>query len=187
MRRFSLTSLLSESLRGHQGWGRQWRDPQPKAAYDVVIALDFDWTRLGAERLRLLERWVDRRGGGLVLVAEDAGEPVGFLFALPDYNEAFRHLRGSLVSRGLLRALPYFLNWRTPRYLRCLTLGVIAKHRGRGIEAAMLASALTASLRLGFIRGEASWILEDNIAVQRTIGLFGGEVYKRYRVYERAV
>ena len=37
MRRFSLTSLLSESLRGHQGWGRQWRDPQPKAAYDVVI------------------------------------------------------------------------------------------------------------------------------------------------------
>lgn len=124
---------------------------------------------------------------GLALVAEDAGEPVGFLFALPDYNEAFRHLRGSLLSRGLLRALPYFLNWRTPRYLRCLTLGVVAKHRGRGIEAAMLASALTTSLHMGIIRGEASWILEDNLAVQRTIGLFGGEVYKRYRVYERAV
>jgi GNAT superfamily N-acetyltransferase len=124
---------------------------------------------------------------GLALVAEKGQEPVGFLLAMPDYNEPFRHLRGSLWSRGLFRALPYFLGWRTPRYLRCLTLGVVAKYRGRGIEAAMLAEALTASLRLGFIRGEASWILEDNIAVQRTIGLFGGEVYKRYRVYERPV
>jgi GNAT superfamily N-acetyltransferase len=124
---------------------------------------------------------------GLAFVAQNSKEPVGFLFALPDYNEAFRHLRGSLVSRGLLKALPYFLNWRRPRYLRCLTLGVIAECRGRGIEAAMLAEALTTSLRMGFVRGEASWILEDNIAVQRTIGLFGGEVYKRYRVYERAV
>ena len=51
----------------------------------------------------------------------------------------------------------------------------------------MLAEALDASLRLGIQRGEASWILEDNTAVQRTIALFGGEVYKRYRIYERAV
>lgn len=124
---------------------------------------------------------------GLAFVAENAEEPVGFLLAMPDFNEAFRHVRGSLLSPGLLRALPYLLNWRTPRYVRCLTLGVIGKYRNRGIEAAMLAEALTTSLRMGFIRGEASWILEDNEPVQRTIGLFGGEVYKRYRVYERAV
>jgi GNAT superfamily N-acetyltransferase len=124
---------------------------------------------------------------GLAFVAEKADRPVGFLLAMPDYNEAFRHLRGSLLSRGLLRALPYFLHWRRPRYVRCLTLGVVAEYRSRGIEAAMLAEALTTSLRMGFVRGEASWILEDNIAVQRTIGLFGGEVYKRYRVYERPV
>ncbi|OYX86348.1 MAG: sarcosine oxidase subunit beta [Azorhizobium sp. 32-67-21] len=37
MRRFSLSSLLSESLNAHQGWGRQWRNPAPKAAYDAII------------------------------------------------------------------------------------------------------------------------------------------------------
>ncbi|OYW56565.1 MAG: sarcosine oxidase subunit beta [Rhizobiales bacterium 12-68-15] len=37
MRRFSLSSLLSESLNAHQGWGRQWRSPAPKAAYDAII------------------------------------------------------------------------------------------------------------------------------------------------------
>ncbi len=124
---------------------------------------------------------------GLAFVAEKAGEPVGFLLAMPDYNQAFKHLRGSLVAPGLLRALPYFLGWRTPRYVRCLTLGVVGKYRNRGIEAAMLAEALTTSLNRGFVRGEASWILEDNEPVKRTIGLFGGEVYKRYRIYERPV
>ncbi|GGK42552.1 sarcosine oxidase subunit beta family protein [Salinarimonas ramus] len=37
MRRFNLASLLSEATRGHTGWGRQWRSPEPKASYDVII------------------------------------------------------------------------------------------------------------------------------------------------------
>jgi sarcosine oxidase, subunit beta len=35
--KYSLFSLLRESLSGHQHWPAQWRDPAPKAAYDVVI------------------------------------------------------------------------------------------------------------------------------------------------------
>jgi len=124
---------------------------------------------------------------GLAFVAETPEGPVGFLLAMPDFNEALKPLRGRLFSWGLFKALPYFLGWKPTKYVRCITLGVTAKARGRGIEAAMLAEALTTCLRLGYQRGEASWILEDNTAVQRTIGLFGGEVYKRYRVYERPV
>ena len=37
MRRFSLASLVWEAFNGHQGWPRQWRNPAPKPAYDVVI------------------------------------------------------------------------------------------------------------------------------------------------------
>ena len=37
MRRFSLLSLLKEATNAHQGWERQWRAPEPKAAYDAVI------------------------------------------------------------------------------------------------------------------------------------------------------
>ncbi len=37
MRRFSVTSLLAEALNAHRGWPRQWRSPEPKAGYDVVI------------------------------------------------------------------------------------------------------------------------------------------------------
>jgi sarcosine oxidase, subunit beta len=37
MRRFSLASLVSEAFNGHRGWPRQWRNPAPKPAYDIVI------------------------------------------------------------------------------------------------------------------------------------------------------
>jgi GNAT superfamily N-acetyltransferase len=155
----------------NQAWEKNWGFvPMTEAEIDFM-----------AERLRPLLT------EGLAFVAEKPEGPVGFLLAMPDFNEAFRPLRGRLLSPGLFAALPYLLGWKVPKYLRCVTLGVTAKQRGRGIEAAMLAEALATSLRMGFERGEASWILEDNTAVQRTIGLFGGEVYKRYRVYERQV
>ncbi len=124
---------------------------------------------------------------GLAMVAETPQGPSGFLLAMPDFNEALQPLRGRFLSPGLWRAIPYFLGAKRPKYLRCVTLGVVPQCRGRGIEAAMLSEVLNASLRLGFQRGEASWILEENTAVQRVIGLFGGVVYKTYRIYECAV
>jgi hypothetical protein len=107
------------------------------------------------------------------------------MLAMPDFNEAFLPLRGRLLSPGLLRAAPYLLGWKAPQYVRCVTLGVTAKARGRGIEAAMLAEGVFTALRLGIQRCEASWILEDNVPVIRMIELFGGKVYKTYRIYER--
>ena len=35
--RYSALRLIKESLTGHKGWGPQWRDPDPKDAYDYVI------------------------------------------------------------------------------------------------------------------------------------------------------
>lgn len=124
---------------------------------------------------------------GLTQIALNGHEPVGFLLASSDFNEAFQPLKGRILSPGLFQALPYLLQWKVPRYCRVLTLGVSAGYRGRGIEAAMLTQGLRTGFRLGFKRVESSWILEDNTAVQRVIALFGGEPYKTYRLYEKAV
>ena len=34
---FSFASLLRNAFSGHQNWTRQWRNPQPKPAYDAII------------------------------------------------------------------------------------------------------------------------------------------------------
>ena len=35
--RFSGFRVIKEALTGHKGWGPQWRDPEPKPHYDIII------------------------------------------------------------------------------------------------------------------------------------------------------
>jgi sarcosine oxidase subunit beta len=35
--KFSFVNLARQALSGHSGWGPQWRSPEPKPAYDIVI------------------------------------------------------------------------------------------------------------------------------------------------------
>lgn len=37
MSNYSIVSLIKNAFSHHENWGRAWRDPAPKAAYDVVI------------------------------------------------------------------------------------------------------------------------------------------------------
>ena len=37
MTRYSAWAVFKNGLNGQKGWSRQWRDPEPKKAYDVVI------------------------------------------------------------------------------------------------------------------------------------------------------
>jgi GNAT superfamily N-acetyltransferase len=131
-----------------------------------------------AERLKLLLL------EGLVWLAETPTEPVGFLLALPDFNQAIKPLRGRLCSPALFRFLPYLFGWKRPSRVRVIVLGVKERFRNRGIEAAMLAEGLKTGARAGFTECEASWVLEENEKVRRVIELFGGTPYKIYRLYE---
>ena len=37
MQKFSIWSLLRNAVSYHEGWERQWRSPEPKREYDVVV------------------------------------------------------------------------------------------------------------------------------------------------------
>jgi sarcosine oxidase subunit beta len=37
MTRYSAWSVFINGLTGQKGWTRAWRDPEPKATYDIVI------------------------------------------------------------------------------------------------------------------------------------------------------
>ena len=118
-------------------------------------------------------------------IVETETEAVGFLLALPDYNVAFKPMRGHLASLGLFKALPYLLNWRRPPLARVITLGVIEKYRGKGLESVMLFEGLKVGFDAGLKEAEASWILEDNEMMNRLMEVYAGRVYKRYRLYEK--
>lgn len=132
-------------------------------------------------------RWMARRlrpvlVPELVRVAELGGRAVGFAFALPNYNEAFKHMGGRLLPLGWLK---FLRQRRRIQGARLLTLGVLEGYRRRGIESLLCWDCLQAARRLGYRRGEMSWVLEDNLPVIAMARKVGARPYKRYRMYQR--
>jgi hypothetical protein len=120
----------------------------------------------------------------MTLIAEKDGQPAGFMGLIPDFNFVLKHMNGRLNPLSIARALYYS---RRIKDLRVMLLGIKKEFRNRGVEALMFREGYKPILKGNYGRVEFSWILEDNIPVQRTIEMIGGELYKKYRIYEKPV
>jgi GNAT superfamily N-acetyltransferase len=118
----------------------------------------------------------------LVLMAEVSGRLIGFLFALPDINQALRHTRSRFLPLLLFNIL---YHRRSIRSMRVVLLGVLAEFRTAGVAAALYTEVIRRGLRLGYHDCEMSWVLDDNVQMIRSIELLGGRRFKTYRIYER--
>jgi hypothetical protein len=118
------------------------------------------------------------------------GEPAAVALAVPNLNAMIGDLRGKLGPIGLARLL-WRLKVRGPRSARLVILGIRKKYRHvrtyMGLSAYLYAEMHDAGKRLGITEGELSWTLEDNGRINAGIHMMGGERYKTYRVYEKAI
>ncbi len=127
----------------------------------------------------------------LLLIAEVRGEPAAFALALPDVNQAIKKVKdGKLFPFGLLKIL-----WnvkgpgrkKTINRCRVLTLGIKKQYRELGVGPLLYAEYYKRGPAAGYPVGEASWILEDNIPMNKALGHMCGERTKVYRIYEKAI
>ncbi|MFS8637410.1 MAG: GNAT family N-acetyltransferase [Gemmatimonadota bacterium] len=120
----------------------------------------------------------------LCAIAEVDGEPVGFALALPDFNQALKHVNGRLFPFGIFKLLWYRRKIDT---LRVLTLGLKPGYRQKGIDAMLYLHIFREGVAAGFKQAECSWILEDNWDMRRGLERMGARVYKTYRIYEKTL
>ncbi len=112
------------------------------------------------------------------------GRSVGFALALPDVNQVLRKLNGRLFPFGILKALWY---GRRIRRMRVITLGLLEEYRGKGVDALLYLDMIEKGASRGIEFAELSWVLEDNEAMRKPLERLGGEVYRRYRLYDVAL
>jgi GNAT superfamily N-acetyltransferase len=119
-----------------------------------------------------------------VLFAELDGKPAAFHLALPDFNQVLIKMGGSLFPFGWLK----FLTERK-KIDRCrsMALGVLPEFRKRGLDAVLYYEAMKEGVRIGHKWAEFSWMLEDNLDILKPLEVFGGRVYRRYRLVCRKV
>jgi len=120
----------------------------------------------------------------IVILAEDAGKPVGFAFALPNYNEVLIRLNGRITPLALLK---FFYYKRRIEGVRAVVFGILKEYRNSGVSY-LLYSQFEKNIKAkGYKWGETSWQLEDNEAVNKFVMSIGGKIYKKYRIYEKRI
>jgi hypothetical protein len=127
--------------------------------------------------------------GDYIAIAEYKGEPAAMAVSLPNINDWIRGLDGRLLPFGWAK-LGWNLMARPPRSIRMPLMGVKKAFHGSSLGGilgmAAIARVRSFHVSRGTMKGELSWILEDNTRMRRMIETFGGRPYKTYRIYERA-
>jgi hypothetical protein len=125
-----------------------------------------------------------------IQIAELDGEPVAFMVALPNINEAARDLGGKLLPFGWLKLL-WRLKVKHPRTARVPLMGVRQEFQNSRLGSTLAFVVIDAVRKALHARGvedvEMGWILEDNEGMRNIIETVGGKAYKRYRMYEKAL
>lgn len=172
--RFSPKSAFQEDVAllrrlYNEGWQANW---------GAIQLTDEEFDFVAADLKMIADR-------DLVRIVDVAGEPAGFVLALPDINEALAsNRRGGIVGAGIALA---FRKGAISRG-RIILLGLLPRFRGRGIDAALYFDIGHRMVDTkGYREAEASWVLEENDLMNRAIKMMGGERYKIYRIFEKSM
>jgi len=161
--------------------------------YNSAWAENWNFTPFTSDELEIVateyKMFVDPE---IALVGEVDGKPAAMCFAIPDVNELVKDFDGELMKRPLnLARLLWRLKFRRPRHARLMLLGVKeeyrASHKYGTLAAALYVEVARRGAARGYVGGELSWTLEDNVMINRGIERMGARRYKTYRVYEKSI
>jgi hypothetical protein len=160
----------------NSAWSQNWNFTPFTSAELEIIATEY-------------KMFVDTE---IALVAEVDGKPAAMCFAIPDVNEMVKDFDGELVRRPWnLARLLWRLKFRRPTHARLLLLGVKeeyrASHRYGTLAAVLYVEVARRGAARGYVGGELSWTLEDNVMINRGIERMGARRYKTYRVFEKTI
>jgi hypothetical protein len=112
------------------------------------------------------------------------GELIAFMLGIPNMSDGFRAAKGHLFPFGFLKILS---SARKTKQLDLLIGGVKAEHRGKGLDILGMTLLIREARKGGFRWIDSHHELENNTAVRSVMEHMGGRVYKRFRIYQKAL
>jgi GNAT superfamily N-acetyltransferase len=119
------------------------------------------------------------------MVAETAeGDTAAVAISIPDINQVLVRMKGRLLPFGWWH---YLRRHRIMDRVRVGFLGVKPEYQNTGVAAKLYADHYDAAAETPQQRGEAAWILETNRNMNKALEAMGGQIVRRWRVYERTL
>lgn len=117
----------------------------------------------------------------MLLIAEKNGEPIGFSVTIPNVNEVLAKIpTGRLLPTGIFKLIS---GVKKIKSLRVIILGIKKEHNLIGLGSIFYVESIRRAYKSGYKSAEMSWILEDNLSMNRAIESIGSKRYKTYRIY----
>ena len=137
------------------------------------------WQR---EALReLLAPFVKVANPELILFAEDAGKPVGFFPAIPNFNEALIHANGLRYPWNYLQA--WWHTRKPPKSAAIKSVLVLPEYWGSGVAILMFSEMVKRLQARGYTWVDLSLTSADNPKTPVLAERMGASIYKRYRIF----
>ena len=114
--------------------------------------------------------------------AEVDGQAVGFVYSLPDLNQALHPMRGKSLEDHF-EEFQEHLNAIDHGAL--LIIGVKRDYRGRGINLALAAKSYLAMIEHGYKTASYTIVMDNNWPSRRTAEKLGGRVTRNFIVYRK--
>ena len=122
----------------------------------------------------------------LIQIAEVNGVPAAFMVVLPNLNEVFSELNGSLFPFGWIKLIRK-LKDNQIHTGRVPLMGVRKQFQNTPLGIALACMVIDAPKQAAKEKGikevELSWILENNQGMRGILDSIGSKQYKRYRIY----
>ena len=117
----------------------------------------------------------------LALMGVIDGQPIGAVFAIPDYNPRIKEINGRLFPFGFLKLLN---KRRKFRRFRVISANVLPEYQKWGIGLVLLKGTIPKIVESGLEEVEFSWVLESNNLSRKTLEKGGALREKTYRIYD---
>lgn len=165
------SDMAAEMARFHEVYNEAWGDNWG------FVPITEEEVEFHAKTLKLVldENWA------MVAEKED-GEVVGAALTLPDINQVLARMGGRIFPTGWYR---FLRGRRRIDSVRILALGVKKAYQHTGVAAALYVKHIQTTEPTGIMKGDAGWILETNEPMNRALEGMGGEVNKKFRIYEK--
>jgi len=123
----------------------------------------------------------------MVFILELDGDPVAFSIALPNMNQALRHVKdGRLFPLGLPKLLAY-AKFGGIYEVRMPLMGVRKAYQGRAFDTILVLATVENGPPNGYDACEMSWVLDTNNRLKNALDSMGGTVDKEYAMFEKQI
>ena len=112
------------------------------------------------------------------------GEVLAFIVGIPDMTAGIQKARGRLFPFGFI---PILRAAKTTRQLDLLLGAVKEKYRGQGIDVLFGARMLMSAREAGMEFMDSHHEMESNVRVRAIMERMGGQVYKKFRVFQKTL